>query len=54
MDSFRRKFLSARVNRLWRSDHTRSVETKQLDDGIGDTLLLVSLYTRMINPQYAP
>jgi hypothetical protein len=23
-----------------------------LDDGIGDTFVLVSLYTRMINPQY--
>jgi len=52
MDSFRRKFLSARLNRLRRSDHTRSVEAKQLDDGIGDTFVLVSLYTRMINPQY--
>jgi len=25
-----------------------------LDDGIGDTFVLVSLYTRMINPQDAP
>jgi hypothetical protein len=30
------------------------VEAKQLDDGIGDTFVLVSLRTRMINPQYAP
>jgi hypothetical protein len=34
------------------------VEVKQLDEGIGDTFVLVgvasSLHTRMINPQDAP
>src|SRR5580704_17831803 len=28
-----------RLNRLRRSNNTRSVEAKQLDDGIGDTLV---------------
>jgi hypothetical protein len=30
---------SDRLNRSERSDHTRGVEARQLDDGIGDTLV---------------
>src|SRR6267143_7214097 len=42
VDSFPKLFVAhTRLNRLRLSDNTRSVKAKQLDDGIGDTLVAV-------------
>src|SRR6266446_966454 len=38
---FRKSSCAYQLNRLRRTNNTRSVEAKQLDDGIGDTLVAV-------------